>query len=166
MIREIGPLMTAIILAGRSGSATTAEIATMCVQEEVDALKTMGLNHIQFIVVPKLWAISLTMPVLSLLSITFGIIGGYVVSIFFLDLTPALFWGELTKNVILKDFIISFVKSIVFAWLIIWIGAYYGFTVRGGAEEVGKATTASVVSSIFVIIIADAVFSFIYNIQF
>ncbi|MBD3391085.1 MAG: MlaE family lipid ABC transporter permease subunit [Chitinivibrionales bacterium] len=166
MIREIGPLMTAIILAARSGSATTAEIATMGVQEEIDALRTMGLNHIQFVVVPKFWAISLTMPVLSLLSTTFGIVGGFAVSMFYLDLSPALFWSELTKNVILKDFVISFIKSIVFAWLIIWIGAYYGFKVKGGAEEVGRATTASVVTALFVIIIADAIFSFVYNIKF
>lgn len=165
MIRELGPLMTAIILAGRSGSATTAEIATMVVQEEVDAIKTMGLNHIQFIVVPKFWAISLTMPVLAILSIVAGIFGGFVVSIFYLHLTPALFWSEMLKNILVKDFIISVIKSVVFAWLIIWIGAYFGFKVRGGAEEVGKETTASVVVGIFVIIIADALFSFIYDIK-
>ena len=165
MIRELGPLLTAIILAGRSGSATTAEIATMCVQEEVDALKTMGLNHIQFIVVPKFWAISLTMPVLSVLSMVAGIFGGFLVSIFYVNLTPALFFSEMVKNIFVKDFIISIVKSVVFAWLIIWIGAYFGFKVRGGAEEVGKETTASVVFGIFIIIIADAAFSFIYNIK-
>ncbi len=165
MVRELGPLMTAIILAARSGSATTAEIATMCVQEEVDALKTMGLNHIQFIVVPKLWAISLTMPVLAILSMGFGIFGGFVVSTFYVNLSPDLFWSEMVKNIFVKDFIISVIKSIVFSWLIIWIGAYYGFKVRGGAEEVGKETTASVVTALFVIIIADAIFSFIYDIK-
>ncbi len=166
MVREMGPLMTAIILAGRSGSATTAEIATMCVQEEVDALKTMGLNHIQFIVVPKFWAATFTMPVLALLAIVAGIGGGFVVAIFYVGLTPSLFWSEMVKNIFIKDFIISFFKSIVFAWLIIWIGTYYGFKVKGGAEEVGRETTNSVVASIFIIILADALFSFIYNIQF
>ncbi len=165
MIRELGPLLTAIILAGRSGSATTAEIATMCVQEEVDALKTMGLNHIQFIVVPKFWAITLTMPVLAVISMVAGIFGGFIVSIFYVNLTPALFFSEMVKNIFVKDFIISIIKSVVFAWLIIWIGAYFGFKVRGGAEEVGKETTASVVFGIFIIIIADAAFSFIYNIK-
>jgi phospholipid/cholesterol/gamma-HCH transport system permease protein len=166
MVRELGPLMTAIILAARSGSATTAEIATMCVQEEVDALKTMGLNHIQFIVVPKLWAISITMPVLAILSMVFGILGGFVVSTFYVNLSPDLFWSEMVKNIYIKDFIISVIKSVVFSWLIIWIGAYYGFKVRGGAEEVGKETTASVVTALFVIIVADAFFSFIYDIKF
>ncbi len=165
MIREMGPLMTAIILAGRSGSATTAEIATMVVQEEVDAIKTMGLNHIQFIVVPKFWAISLTMPMLAVLSMVAGILGGLVVSLFYVNLTVDLFISEMVKNLFVKDFIISIIKSVIFAWLIIWIGAYFGFKVRGGAEEVGKETTASVVVGIFVIIIADALFSFIYDIK-
>lgn len=165
MIRELGPLMTAIILAGRSGSATTAEIATMVVQEEVDAVKTMGLNHIQFIVVPKFWAISLTMPILAILSMVAGILGGLAVSLFYVNLTVDLFISEMVKNIFVKDFIISIIKSIIFSWLIIWIGAYFGFKVRGGAEEVGKETTASVVVGIFVIIIADALFSFIYDIK-
>ena len=166
MVREMGPLMTAIILAGRSGSATTAEIATMYVQEEVDALKTMGINHTQFIVVPKFWAVTLTMPVLVLISIAAGIFGGFVVALLYVGLTPDLFWSEMVKNIIAKDFIISFFKSILFSWLIIWIGTYFGFKVHGGAEEVGKATTSSVVASIFIIILADALFSFVYNIQF
>lgn len=165
MIREMGPLLTAIILAGRSGSATTAEIATMCVQEEVDALKTMGLSHIQFIVVPKFWAITLTMPVLAVISMVAGILGGLVVSIVYVNLTFELFWSEMVKNIFIKDFIISIIKSVVFAWLIIWIGSYFGFKVRGGAEEVGKETTASVVFGIFIIIMADAAFSFVYNIK-
>lgn len=161
MVREIGPLMTAIVLAGRTGSATTAEIATMGVQEELDALRTMGLNPIQFVVVPKFWAISITMPVLSIFSVAAGIFGGFLISLFSLDISPALFWSELEKGISIKDFMAGFIKSVVFSWLIIWIGAYYGFKVRGGAEEVGRETTASVVTSIFVIIIADAIFSFI-----
>jgi len=161
MIRELGPLMTAIILAGRTGSATTAEIATMGVQEEVDALSTMSLNPIQFIVVPKFWAISFTMPLLSIIAVGAGIFGGFLVGVFYLGISSNLYWGELAKNVFFKDFFAGFIKSIVFAWLIIWIGAYYGFKVRGGAEEVGRETTASVVTGIFVIIVADAIFSFI-----
>ena len=166
MVREMGPLMTAIILAGRSGSATTAEIATMSVQEEIDALRTMGINHIQFIVVPKFWAATITMPVLTLISIAAGIFGGFIVAVFMVGLTPSLFWSEMVKNIFIKDFVISFFKSIVFSWLIIWIGVYFGFRVKGGAEEVGRETTASVVAAIFIIILADALFSFIYNIKF
>jgi phospholipid/cholesterol/gamma-HCH transport system permease protein len=161
MIRELGPLMTAIILAGRTGSATTAEIATMGVQEELDALKTMSINPMQFVIVPKFWAISLTMPCLSMFSVVTGIFGGFLVAVLYLGTAPGLFMGELFKNIFIKDFMAGFLKSIVFSWLIIWIGAYYGLKVKGGAEEVGRETTNSVVTCIFVIIMADAVFSFI-----
>jgi phospholipid/cholesterol/gamma-HCH transport system permease protein len=161
MIRELGPLMTAIILAGRTGSATTAEIATMGVQEELDALRTMSINPIQFVAVPKFWAITLTMPMLSVIAMVSGIFGGYLVAVLYLGTAPSLFMGELLKNIYLNDFLAGFIKSIVFSWLIVWIGTYYGLKVRGGAEEVGRMTTASVVTGIFVIIIADAIFSFI-----
>jgi len=162
MVRELGPLMTAIILAGRTGSATTAEIATMKVQEEIDALKTMGLNEIQFIVVPKFWALSITMPLLSVLATIAGIFGGLCVAYFYSGLSVEIIADNVRQSIIVKDFVISLIKSLVFAWLILWIGAYYGFSVRGGAEEVGKATTKSVVTAIFVIVITDALFSFIY----
>jgi phospholipid/cholesterol/gamma-HCH transport system permease protein len=162
MVRELGPLLTAIILAGRTGSATTAEIATMAVNEELDALQIMGINPVQFVIVPKFWAISLTMPLLSILATTAGILGGYLVAIFYLDLTTSLFWSELAKSLSVKDCVQNFVKSLIFSWLIIWIGSFYGLRVRGGAEAVGRETTASVVTGIFIIIIADAMFSFIF----
>jgi len=162
MIREIGPLMAAIILAGRTGSATTAEIATMKVQEEIDALKTMGLNPIQFVVVPKFWAISITMPLLSIMATIAGILGGFAVAYIYLGLSIDIIMTEFAKNIIVRDVVISLIKSLVFSWLILWIGAYYGLSVRGGAEEVGKATTKSVVTAIFVIVITAALFSFVY----
>lgn len=161
MVREMGPLLTAIILAGRTGSATTAEIATMEVGEELDALQTMGINPIQFAVVPKFWAISITMPILSIMATAAGILGGFFVAVFYLDLSSGLFWGELGKHLHLRDLNAGFIKSVVFSWLIIWIGSYYGLRVRGGAEAVGRETTASVVTGIFTIILADAIFSFI-----
>ncbi len=161
MVREMGPLLTAIILAGRTGSATTAEIATMGVSEEIDALKTMGINPVQFVVVPKFWAITITMPLLSAIATGAGIMGGFVIAAGYLDLAPSLFFGELGKYLHLRDVSAGFIKSVVFSWLIIWIGSFYGFRVHGGAEAVGKETTESVVTGIFVIIIADAVFSFI-----
>jgi len=162
MVREMGPLMAAIIIAGRTGSATTAEIATMKVQEEVDAIKTMGLNEIQFIVVPKFWAMSITMPLLSVLATLAGILGGLCVAYFYSGLSVEIIADNFAQHIKVNDFIISLIKSLVFAWLILWIGTYYGFGVRGGAEEVGKATTKSVVTAIFVIVIADALFSFVY----
>ena len=162
MIKELGPLITAIILSGRNGSATTAEIATMAVGEEIDALRTMGLNPIQFIVVPKLWAMTLTMPLITLCATVVGIAGGYFVAVLYLGLAPALFIGELLKNIILRDVIANMVKSTVFSWLIVWVGAFHGFRVRGGAEDVGRETTSSVVTGIFIIIVTDSFFSFIF----
>jgi phospholipid/cholesterol/gamma-HCH transport system permease protein len=161
MVREMGPLLTAIILAGRTGSATTAEIATMGVGEEIDALKTMGINPIQFVVVPKFWAITLTMPLLSILATAAGIMGGFIVATLYLDLSSSMFWSELGKSLKFSYVVAGFIKSVVFSWLIVWIGSFYGFRVRGGAEAVGKETTASVVTGIFIIIMADALFSFI-----
>ncbi len=161
MLKEFGPLLTAIILAGRTGSATTAEIATMVVSEEVDALKTMGISHYQFVVIPKFWAISLTMPLLSMLASVAGIFGAFLVSLFYLDIASSLFWSELSKHIAVRDVLGGLFKSLVFSWLIIWIGTFFGLRVRGGAEAVGRETTASVVTCIFVIILADALFSFV-----
>ena len=160
MVREMGPLLTAVILAGRTGSATAAEIGTMNVGEEIDALRTMGINPVQFVVVPKFWAISLTMPVLSICGTFAGILGGWSIGLFYLDLSSSLYWGQLWQYLFFRDVFAGFIKSVVFSWLIIWIGAFYGFRVRGGAEGVGRETTASVVTSIFIIIITDALFSF------
>jgi phospholipid/cholesterol/gamma-HCH transport system permease protein len=162
MIKELGPLLTAIIISGRNGSSTTAEIATMVVGEEIDALKTMGLNPIQFVVVPKFWAMTLTMPFLSLCATVVGITSSYVVAVFYLGITSSLFVGELLKSVALIDVVENIIKSVVFSWLIIWVGAFHGFKVKGGAEEVGRETTASVVTGIFIVIVADAIFSFIF----
>jgi phospholipid/cholesterol/gamma-HCH transport system permease protein len=161
MIRQMGPLLTAIILAGRTGSATTAEIATMVVGEEVDALRAMGVNPMQYIMAPKFWAISLTMPLLSIIATAAGILGGYVIAFLYLDMTSAMFMRELAKVIQLEHILSGCFKSMVFSWLIIWIGCYFGFRVRGGAEAVGQETTSSVVAGIFIIIVANALFSFI-----
>ncbi|KMQ49989.1 ABC transporter, permease component [Chitinispirillum alkaliphilum] len=160
MVRELGPLLTAVILSGRTGSATTAEIATMSVGEELDALQTMGINPVQFVVVPKFWAISITMPLLSGLATAAGILGGFFVALMYLDITPALYWSELIKHLHFRDVFAGFFKSLVFSWLIVWTGAYYGLRVKGGAEAVGKETTSSVVTGIFIIIVVNAIFSF------
>ncbi|MDR2727725.1 MAG: MlaE family lipid ABC transporter permease subunit [Chitinispirillales bacterium] len=161
MIRQMGPLLTAIILAGRTGSATTAEIATMVVGEEIDALRTMGINPMQYVMAPKFWAISLTMPLLSIIATAAGIFGGYVIAVFYLDLSTSLFLSELAKIVQVEHILAGCFKSMVFSWLIIWIGCYFGFRVSGGAEAVGRETTSSVVVGIFIIIVANALFSFI-----
>lgn len=159
---EMGPIMTAIILAGRTGSAISAEIATMVVTEEVDALKSMGLNPIRYIVVPKFHAISLCMPLLTIMSDFVGIFGGFIIGVTYLELSPSAFINELLTVIFMIDVVSGLVKSLVFAWIIVIVGSYFGFTVKGGAEGVGKATTASVVASIFVIIIADSILGLLF----
>jgi phospholipid/cholesterol/gamma-HCH transport system permease protein len=153
--------MTAIIVAGRSGSAFAAEIGTMKISDEVDALFTMGFEPTRFLVVPKVIASVITVPILVLFSDLFAIFGGLVVGVFMLDLTTNAYIAQTLKTLTLFDVFWGFLKAAVFALLIAGIGCLRGFQVRGGAAEVGKATTSAVVSSIFLIILADAVFAVI-----
>jgi len=165
LVREISPLITAIIVAGRSGSAIASEIATMKVTEELDALKMMALNPIRYVVVPKFHAVTVCMSLLVLFSILVGILGGLIVATTVSDLSPNSFLSACVRIVKPKDLIITLIKSIVFSWQIVVIGSHYGFQVKGGAEGVGKATTQSVVAAIFGVIIMDAIFSLIYLIK-
>jgi len=161
MTRELGPIITAIIVAGRSGSAFAAEIGTMKISEEVDALFTMGFNPVLFLVVPKLTAAMVMVPILTLFSDLFAIVGGLLVGISMLDLTVHSYIAQTIKTLRLFDIFWGVLKSGVFAVLITWIGCYRGFQVSGGAASVGRATTSAVVSSIFLIILSDSVFSVI-----
>jgi len=162
MLREMGPIMTAIVVAGRSGSAIASEIATMVVTEEIDALKTMSLNPIRYVVVPKFHGITLTMPLLTILSDLIGILGGFVIGITYLQLSATAFFNELVTVLFLKDLLTGLLKSVVFAWIIIIVACYCGLRVIGGSEGVGKATTASVVASIFFVIMADSILGLIF----
>jgi phospholipid/cholesterol/gamma-HCH transport system permease protein len=162
MTREMGPLITAIIFAGRSGSAIASEIATMVVTEETDALKSMGLNPVGYVLVPKIYAITIMMPLLTILSVIIGILGAMVIGYTYLDIGANAFYQEVMTVLLLRDILTGLVKSIVFAWIIVIIGAFYGLRVRGGAEGVGKATTASVVASIFLVILADSILGLIF----
>ena len=161
MTRELGPIMTAIIVAGRSGSAFAAELGTMKVSEEVDALFTMGFDPTRFLVVPKLLASVIVVPFLTLFSDLFGIAGGLLVGVFMLDLTAGAYIAKTVETLALFDVYWGLLKSAVFALLISWIGCFRGFRVAGGAASVGQATTSAVVSSIFLIILTDSVFSVI-----
>lgn len=162
MAREMGPLMTAIILAGRSGAAIAAEIATMKVSEEIDALQTMGLNPTRYIVVPKLQAITVTMPALTVYSIVLGIFGGYLVALLYLDISTTAFFRQVHSSLVAKDIWTGLVKSVSFAWIIVLVASSQGFQAHGGAESVGLVTTRSVVKSIFWVIVADAIFSLLF----
>lgn len=162
MVREMGPMMTAIIIAGRSGSAFAAEISTMKVTEELDALKMMALNPIRYVVVPKFLAITICMPLLVMISIILGILGGFIIGMTYLDLTYVSYFNETLSILEVKDLLIGLSKSVFFAWVIVIISSFYGFKAEGGAEGVGKVTTSSVVASIFAVIVLNALFSLIY----
>ncbi len=162
MTRELGPLIAAVIMAGRSGSAFTAEIGTMVVSEEVDALRTMSLNPIKFLVAPKFLAMMLMQPCLTMIADLVGILGGFVVSIYSLKMDPYQYYDFTVSYLVLRDIFTGLIKSVAFGIIIAVVGCHYGFSVTGGAEGVGKATTSSVVSSIFLIIVADLIFTTIF----
>jgi phospholipid/cholesterol/gamma-HCH transport system permease protein len=161
MTRELGPIMTAIIVAGRSGSAYAAEIGTMRISEEIDALFTMGFDPTRFLAVPKIVASLVVVPLLTLFSDVFAILGGLVVGVLMLDLTANAYIAQTFVTLAPFDVFLGVLKSAVFAFLISWIGCFRGFRVRGGAAGVGEATTSAVVSGIFLIIMTDSVFSVI-----
>ncbi len=162
MVREMGPLITAILVAGRSGSSITSEVATMKVGEEIDAMQVMGIPFVDFVAVPKVLAMVTMVPLLTMLADLLGILGGWIVGMVYLDIAPKPYLQKTIDALVTKDLVTGLFKSVVFAWGIALIGLYHGIGVRGGAQEVGKATTASVVSAIFFIIVADSVFSIIF----
>jgi phospholipid/cholesterol/gamma-HCH transport system permease protein len=159
MVKEFGPIMTAILVAGRSGSAFAAEIGTMKVNEEVDALVTMGFDPMRFLAIPKVIAMIIVLPLLTLYADFLGIMGGLVVGMTSLGLAPYTYFHEIPGSITIFDVLTSLVKTGVFALIISGIGCQKGFQVRGGAEAVGKTTTSAAVSSIFLIIVVDSAFA-------
>jgi len=160
--RELGPLLTAIIVIGRSGSSFAAEIGTMKVGEEVDALETMGLNPIRFLVVPRYLAMLIMLPCLTTVADTAGVLGGALFAVINMGWSLQNYLLRTIDALLMRDIVTGLIKSLVFAVIITKIGCYEGFTVRGGAEGVGRSTTASVVKSIFSVIAADMVFTAIF----
>lgn len=163
MLREISPLVTAIIVAGRSGSAYTAEIGTMVANEEVDAIRTMGISPIDLLVVPKTLALVVALPLLTVYADFLGVLGGMVMAHSQLGVGYADFLNRFQDAIGVKHYLIGVVKAPVFAVIIALVGCYQGFRVSGGAEAVGRHTTVSVVQSIFLVIVTDAFFSIVFN---
>jgi phospholipid/cholesterol/gamma-HCH transport system permease protein len=159
MVKEMGPMMSAILVAGRSGSAIASEIATMRVSEEIEALEIMGVDPIRYVVVPKFLGITLTIPLLVAFSIYLGIGGGILVGLLSLEIAPEIFFSRAAASVSSMDVVVSLTKSVFFGWVIVIISSHFGFSVSGGAEEVGRATTQAVVYSIISVIVLDALFS-------
>lgn len=162
MFAEIGPLVAAIILAGRSGSAVTAEISSMVVSEEVKALRTMGIHPVQYLVLPRFQAMSVAVPLLAFGASIVGCFAGLLVAFFYSGVAPGIYMSELRSTLALPLLLKCLFKSLVFGWIIVLLACQKGLSVRGGADAVGRATTSCVVFSISGIILADALFSFIF----
>jgi phospholipid/cholesterol/gamma-HCH transport system permease protein len=162
--RELGPLMTAIIASGRSGAAFAAEIGTMKVSEEVDALAAMGLDRTRFLVTPKVIALVAMLPCLTLFADLVGILGGLAVAMFSLEIPAVVYFRQMKAYMSMWDIGQGLVKSVVFAVLIAAIGCLRGLEARQGAESVGRVTTAAIVAGIFAIICADAIFTVLFNV--
>jgi phospholipid/cholesterol/gamma-HCH transport system permease protein len=164
VLREIGILLTAIVVAGRSGSAFTAQIGSMKLREEVDAMRTIGLDPIRVLVLPRLLALTVALPLLCFFADLMGLFGGGLMAWLTLDLSPAIVIERIHDRVTFWTFWVGMIKAPVFAVIIALVGCYQGLRVRGAAESVGRLTTRSVVQSIFLVIVVDALFSIFFNV--
>lgn len=162
LTREMAPLLTAIVLAGRVSAAFTAELGTMLVTEEIMALEVMAISPIAYLVVPRFLAMIIMLPCLTVLADTIGIFGGYVVGTCAIGIRSAFYIQNTIDALMMKDIISGLIKSVVFATIIAMVGCYMAFVVRGGAEGVGRSTMVSVVTSLISIILADCLFTAIF----
>jgi phospholipid/cholesterol/gamma-HCH transport system permease protein len=163
ILRELSPLITAIVIAGRSGSAFTAQIGAMKITQELDAMRTMGFDPYMFLVLPRIIALMIAMPILIFISDIMGIVGGMVVANIDLNITVSLFLDRFNEVIAAKHFFIGIVKGPFFAFLIASIGIYRGMMVKDDTQSIGFNTTKSVVESIFAVIVCDAIFSIIFT---
>ncbi len=164
VVRELSPLMVAIIVAGRSGSSFTAEIGTMKISDEIDALRTMGFNIYTYLVNPRIFALIFAVPILCLVGDIAGVMGGLIAAMTTLDLTINAYFTQLKTALTFAAIFSGVFKSFIFAFMIATIGCFRGLQVSGGAESVGRYTTSSVVTSIFIIILLDAVFTYTFQV--
>ncbi len=163
MTREMGAMMAAIILAGRTGAAFAAQLGTMQVNEEIDALKTMGINPIDFLVLPRMTAMVLMMPLLAIWADFIGILGGFLIGCFTLDISVALYYEQTVKAVNLNHFAAGLIKAVFFGYMVAFCGCLRGMQCGRSASSVGRATTSAVVTAIVFIVMADSAFTFYFN---
>lgn len=156
-LREFGVLLTAIIVAGRTASSFTAQIGSMRANEEIDAIRVLGLDPVELLVLPRVYALLIALPMLTFVAMVSGMVGGMLVSATTLDISPVLFLSRIQDNVGLIHFWVGMAKAPIFAFLIAVIGCLEGFRVQGSAQSVGEHTTSAVVQSIFVVIVVDAI---------
>jgi len=162
MMRELGPVLTALIIAGRVGASITAELGTMKVTEQIDALETLATNPIKYLVVPRFLALIVMLPLLTIYSDVIGILGGYVIGVFKLGISNAIYMKNTWDPLRYKDFFTGLIKSFFFAVITCIVACYEGMTAEGGAEGVGRATTTSVVTSFILIIASDCFFTALF----
>jgi phospholipid/cholesterol/gamma-HCH transport system permease protein len=166
MARELGPVLTALAVAGRVGASITAELGTMKVTEQIDALETLATNPVSYLVTPRLLAGIIMLPVLTMYSNILGIIGGYLVGVFKLGISSDMYLRMTWNTLLFKDVYTGLIKSLFFGIIIIVVGCYQGFRAKGGAEGVGEATTVSVVTSFVLIIVTDCLFTALFYFVF
>ncbi|UNM95268.1 ABC transporter permease [Ignatzschineria rhizosphaerae] len=159
VLRVLGPLLTAIIIAGRTGAAYAAQIGTMVVNEEVDALETIGINKYDQLVLPKMYALAISLPLLTLFADMMAILGSMVLAYFYLDISFGEYLSTIPNTITWRSLVVGLVQAPVFAIVITLVGCYQGFQVSGGADSVGQQTTKAVVQSIFLVIVIVALFS-------
>jgi len=155
MIRELGPVLTGLMVTGRAGSAITAELGTMRITEQIDALKTLGVNVFQYLMIPRVLAGTFILPFLTTFSMIFGIVGGYFICVYVLELSPEDYRSSIRNFVELSDIRGGLIKSSVFGLVLTWVATYKGYYTEGGARGVGISTTQSVVISSIIILISD-----------
>ena len=160
--RELGPLLTAFVVGGRSGSAFSAEIGTMVVTSEIDALRTMAVDPVEFVLAPKFVAAMITVPCLTIMSNVFGLLAGWVFMYINTKITIGMFVRYCAESVAMRDIVTGMLKSLVFATIIVNVGCMEGFRTRGGPDAVGRSATSAVVRSTFLIILADVFFTAIF----
>lgn len=159
IVRELGPVITALVVAGRVGAAIAAEIGTMQVTEQIDALETLATNPVKYLVVPRFIALSIMLPLLTLYSDLLGIVGGYLICVYKLGISSSLYINVTRDALLFKDLFTGLAKTVFFGMIIAFVSCYEGFNVEGGAEGVGTATTKAVVSTFILIIAADCFFT-------
>jgi phospholipid/cholesterol/gamma-HCH transport system permease protein len=162
LTRELGPVITALIVAGRSGAGITAEIGTMAVTEQVDALETLGSNPVKYLVVPRFLSLTVMLPILTIFANAIGIYGGYLIGVYRLGIRSSLYVNMTFQTLVYKDLYTGLIKTVFFGMIVALVACYEGLGVRGGAEGVGKATTRSVVNTFILIIAADCFFTALF----
>ena len=166
LTRELGPVLTALIVAGRVGAGITAEIGSMVVTEQVDALKAFATDPVRYLVVPRFLALAVMLPVLTVFAVFIGVFGGFLICFYKLSINSYMYWSMVSDALVMKDIITGLVKTAFFGMIIATVGCYEGLNVKGGADGVGRATTLAVVRSFILIIAFDCLFTFIFYFLF